>query len=60
MYKCRDCESTFEFPEIKNLDAGHGEGILGFPVRNSIKFCPNCMSINIKVQCHKGRCMNDA
>ena len=49
MYKCRDCESKFEFPEVKNLDAGHGDGILGFPIRNSIMFCPKCMSINIKV-----------
>lgn len=58
MYKCRDCESKFEFPEVKNLDAGHGEGILGFPIRNSIMFCPKCMSININVvkQMSKMKC----
>lgn len=47
MYKCKDCEESFVFPETKNLDVGHGEGILGLPIHTTMKFCPFCMSVNI-------------
>ena len=47
MYRCKDCNAVFEFPEEKNIDAGHGVGILGFPVAKTIKFCPACMSTKL-------------
>lgn len=50
MWKCRDCGSDFEFPEIKRLDAGHvsGVGILGLIKENPVNFCPDCLSTKIK------------
>ena len=50
MWKCGDCGSNFEFPEIKRPDAGHvlGVGILGLKKVNPVRFCPECLSTKIE------------
>lgn len=50
MYKCNECKSKFYYPEVKRPDAGlvNGKGILGLRVIKPIKFCPECLSVNIE------------
>ena len=50
MWKCGDCDSNFEFPEIKRPDAGlvSGVGILGLKKVNPVRFCPECLSTKIE------------
>ena len=50
MWHCRDCDSNFDFPEVKMLDAGmvSGEGILGLRKIVPVKFCPECLSTKLR------------
>lgn len=50
MWKCRECGSNFEFPEIKCPDAGPvlRTGILGIIKADSVRFCPDCLSTKIE------------
>lgn len=52
MWKCRDCGSNFEFPEVKRPDAGlvSGVGILGLRKLNPVNFCPDCLSTKIELE----------
>ena len=52
MWKCKDCNTQFDFPEIKRPDVGlvSCEGILGFRNMNPVKFCPECFSTHIRQQ----------
>lgn len=54
MYKCNKCKSEFMFPEVKLPDAGMPYGILGKRKMREIRFCPECMSVDIeKVEVEK-------
>jgi hypothetical protein len=54
MYQCNKCNSEFMFPEVKLPDAGMPYGILGRRKLREVKFCPECMSVNIeKVEVEK-------
>ena len=50
MYLCKECNLEFPFPEVKRPDAGlvKGEGILGLRNIDPVKFCPECLSVNIE------------
>nr|DAR82852.1 MAG TPA: RUBREDOXIN REDUCTASE, RUBREDOXIN 2 DEGRADATION, IRON-SULFUR PROTEIN, OXIDOREDUCTASE [Caudoviricetes sp.] len=48
MYKCNKCNEQFEHPEVKLPDAGMPYGILGRRKIREIRFCPECMSVNIE------------
>jgi hypothetical protein len=49
MWRCKECDSSFDFPEIKRPDAGmiSGEGILGLRKVEPVRFCPECLSTKI-------------
>ena len=54
MYKCKNCNFDFQFPEVKLPDAGMPYGILGKRKMREIRFCPECMSVDIeKVEVEK-------